>query len=485
MQTSDNLNNTYVLGSIKSLLDSKRLFLTNKKFLDKRISLYNLKETFDHLKSTGNYVEVLKRHGDTDDFIFRDPEKRLGGFNIIIYLNHAGDPIGFTEFINPQGVDNNIKLDLIFNTEMNSLNIISTVSSSLYSARKTSKDKKRLYTEHRDSGSGFARPKDCRDTLSSFKGRNVFDSNLENLVYSGEIKACLAGNKVIVSDGRGELSARSLGIRRNIDLNSEVEFEDYDFSQYFGDIVMIGTRKQEGRIDYGIRSVTKKNRFGKEIVYTKSPLGYFSLPEETESVLYFSGHYSICRLRSGEIKAWNIQSQGWEIGEKYPVVLGNKLVYVSQGSLTSIIDNIPGVQDTYGFKDLSSLLDFKLYRVHDSWTVFTHRLGDREVKTYFGPFGTVTLDISDKVFVLNNLSLIVTGKDGYTFYKPNHEWIGVGRESTEGMVTEKYSVLPEVSVLRDYRRFPLTEDLNKTEVFGSVLGLIFLRSSDPGIIKCM
>lgn len=104
--------NNYFSGSILQISECLEIIIYNKYDFKDRISLYNLESFyFKNLVGTSERFSRIYRQNKNPETPFTYKKLLKEGFNIIVYIsNVSGSPIGYTEFINTQGVG--VSLDI-------------------------------------------------------------------------------------------------------------------------------------------------------------------------------------------------------------------------------------------------------------------------------------------------------------------------------------------------------------------------------------
>ena len=115
----------YLSGSVYQVSSCLEIILFNKFSFSEKISLYNLKDFY--LKylvgSSESYVRLVRESPST---FFEYKKSLSAGFNIILYISSVSNsPIGYTEFINTQGVGVSLGIEInISRTLVNEFTIV-------------------------------------------------------------------------------------------------------------------------------------------------------------------------------------------------------------------------------------------------------------------------------------------------------------------------------------------------------------------------
>ena len=99
--------NNYFSGSVLQISRCLEIIIYNKYDFDDRISLYNI-ESFclKNLSGTSSekFAKIYRQEGNAET-PFEYKKLLEGGFNVIVYISNASSvPVGYTEFVNTQGV---------------------------------------------------------------------------------------------------------------------------------------------------------------------------------------------------------------------------------------------------------------------------------------------------------------------------------------------------------------------------------------------
>ena len=279
---------TYVQGTIGELENCYRIVLyksdySNKASLDRlsngSIDVTNIKNSIT-LDKTNNYFSYNKIN-------------LPNGFNTIIYLNQFGNPIGYSEFINTQGIiPEKIKIFLSFEVSAklgNPLDINIVYNLSEISKSTLNNKTKKLFS----------------DKLYGFTSAQKIIKELNNSTdiyprYTRQVSELLKQphENIFLDFG----ICNSLGIYR-LNLVREMtiaeDLKNHQLGYYRGEIVLYSWKKDEisGIFKYTIHSMSRKNKFGNPICYTNTTEGtkdikpYPNNSYTIKDIRYFSGKY--------------------------------------------------------------------------------------------------------------------------------------------------------------------------------------------------
>ena len=103
----------YFLGSVSQISDCVEIILFNKSSITERISLTNLEYFYSKYLTGFNTVEYTRLGRDDSESLFEYKKDLPEGFDIIVYISPVSNsPIGYTEFLNTQGVGLTIGIGL-------------------------------------------------------------------------------------------------------------------------------------------------------------------------------------------------------------------------------------------------------------------------------------------------------------------------------------------------------------------------------------
>lgn len=331
---------THILGTVESVKSCLRIVLYDKyKISDgnnryKRISLYNIDEVYNLVKQ-GEYLE-LRRDNRTEPFQYKHVNEKINGFNVIIYLNSEGFPIGYTEFTNTQGEkrDTNIEINITAKVEDFSITLNDNLD-------------KVEYAEKSYLGTGlenYTGSKTAREKIKNSEQRKKYYTKFVSQAEHTRDSMFLDSGAVVETSNSG-LSFMKLGLERNLNYSPlGYNFTNFGTSYYGDDIALCAWNG----IDYCISSLTQRNMFGDLITYTKSGRGYFTLPSDEIKIEYSAGKYLVCSSSLGginRVRAFNTETRDWEKSNNLNVFIDP---WDKTGKLYDIPSAIP-VSDIYRY----------------------------------------------------------------------------------------------------------------------------------------
>ena len=435
---------TYVQGTIGELENCYRIVLyksdySNKASLDKlsngNIDVTNIKNSIT-LDKTNNYFSYNKIN-------------LPNGFNTIIYLNQFGNPIGYSEFINTQGIiPEKIRIFLSFEvsaTEGDPLNINIVYNLSEISNSSLKNKTKNLFS----------------DKLYGFTSAQRITEELDNSTdiyprYTKHVSELLKQSDESIFLDYGVCN--SLGVcRLNVasELTIAEDLKNHQLGYYKGgEIVLYSWKKDEnsGVFKYAIHSMSKKNKFGNPICYTNTTEGTKDIkpyPDNSyiiKDIRYFSGKYvSIVLFKNsfsgGEeiYSIYNMETEEWvnlELPNHIMDLWGinsriTELPKAKQLSISSITSFCPDIINTYlDIKNYAYSID--LVKRVGEWFVlkqvrypYTFRVYTNMTKTIILSDTEGYLD-QEPIFINNNILALRTidtyrgnKYDFYTYFVGN------------------------------------------------------------------
>lgn len=420
---------TYVQGTIGELENCYRIVLyksdySNKASLDRlsngSIDVTNIKNSIT-LDKTNNYFSYNKIN-------------LPNGFNTIIYLNQFGNPIGYSEFINTQGIiPEKIKIFLSFKVSANlgnplDINIVYNLSE--VSKSTLNNKTKKLFS----------------DKLYGFTSAQKIIKELNNSTdiyprYTRQVSELLKQpyENIFLDFG----ICNSLGIYR-LNLVREMtiaeDLKNHQLGYYRGEIVLYSWKKDEisGIFKYTIHSMSRKNKFGNPICYTNTTEGTRDIkpyPDNSytiKDIRYFSGKYISTVLVKNSFSGgeeiysiYNMETEDWvslELPNHVMDLWGVdsriiELPKAKQLSISSITSFCPDILNTYlDIKNYSYSID--LIKKVGEWFVLKQVRYPYTFRIYTNMTKTIILSDTDgyldqEPILINNNILALRTIDTY------------------------------------------------------------------------
>ena len=168
------------------------------------------------------------------------------------------------------------------------------------------------------------------DDLKDYTSSLIAKQSIEENITPGYTKSlteilhdnCSKGiylNTGFLTNNEGNLDYYKFNINKDVEYSPYgYEFTNFGISRYGDDIVLYAWKDE----NYYAISLTKYNKFNNSIVYTKSGVGYFTLPEFKEKysknkIFYTAGKYIVCKstltgVSNKEVlRLFNIETKDW------------------------------------------------------------------------------------------------------------------------------------------------------------------------------
>ena len=392
-------------------------------------------------------------------------EKRLDwGFDIIIYLDAAGNAIGYTKFSEPNG-KGKTNLDIILNFSVSiddSLGSEILIETSVSSIGKSSEYKIKNYP----------RVKDLEKAQSPGPSRYTCHLSGEDIDFLG--KSSVVGEDLYTVD---LLCSKIIN-----PYTKWSEFTSHQVSYYGGDDVVLESWTDT---HYNIVSLLKKDPyFGHPYNYTVAKEGRRPIPKyngRDTTILYLSGKYAVCDITgTGTTKIYDtsrdiwLSTSGWAISN--PLRLDNKIIDLvsSQVPYDQLAEYVPEINNL--FLDLSSDI-IKLYRVVGNWIIM-EKEATSSLRSYriCGPM--IALDVlkSELPFItfLNDSTLLYYDRE----FNRCHIYCGKGKTFVSPRFQLNYQKLGLITEPTE-----TGEKISESNIMGSTLDLFRRRQPHPELPK--
>ena len=493
MVNLDNLGyNTYILGTIKSITECKRILVYNKNsFINysnySRLTLYNLNDIFDAVLFNGNcsneHCLMLERSLDgTEDpsnipFHYDCDNGRTNGFNIIIYVKDDDTPAGYTEFINTQGnISDSIDIYLKFTVEINKIEI--GLTNSLYKI-KGSLQKDFLGTELSD----YTSSKVVISDINELPRCSKYTSHLSAFLSEHSKDNVFLGDRLLTKDGN-DLVLSKLNLLVNADL---LEGETYDHLQigYYGDDIVLyswiniqdSDPNNYSGIYYKIvslinRNVYKHTRNDVDGMVDTIP-NYFN--EISKELLYAAGRYLVFKInyrRNSIIKLYNTEEDVWVDTKEDNVIVDpfdkRAIIYeipksTSIQSYDTALELIPELSNVYF--DLKTFIyerrSLNIVRKIGDWFIFSSKDGNKTYYIATNMFNVIYMTEYDynNMVVINDNALLIKEENYYVLY------YGIRKKTyyTEKARSLKYNSTMENTELSSGTEIMISNDSEKND----------------------
>lgn len=449
MATLDNLGyNTYVLGTIKAVIECKKILVYNRNVLEqnpeyRRINLYNLEDIFfSVLYPNGipnqNCLE-LRREFDLEDssidisgipFEYICDNGTTNGFNMIIYINSDNNPIGFTEFMNIQGrVSNYINIFLKFKIKTSEITL--ELSNSLYRVKNNLSD-------------DFIGP-ELNKFSSSSDIKKTIDRIPKDQKYTSHLSAFLEDNNrsnIFLND-RTLLYSKELtkiNLVKDADIFDGTEYTNYQIGYYDeNDIVIYAWKYIDDSVGYYYRimslinpvNIYKYTRLEGD-TYIDVIKSYDDVREDSKDLLYCAGKYLVFRInyrggsgRYGIVAMFDTTTDSWVKSDKPNIIvdqLDTSLQLYELPKSTSIqnyesaLELLPPIANTY--------YDVREYINRSSCFDIIKKVGDwffiKQDNIYVATCSMFSVSMTENEYsnciVINNSTILINNDSYYTIY---------------------------------------------------------------------
>lgn len=411
---------THILGTVKSVRESLGIILYNEESFDKKISLYNIDEMYALVTSDPGKYYKLTRNDLDSVFLYERSESPIKGFNTIIYLSSVdGSPLGYTEFLNKQGEDRDINLTIALEADLKEGSIV--IINYLASLQ----------------GSNTEAKKDIGSKLNEFTNMSLvkkekeksekYTTSITQLNHSPGVLN--TSSNTLYSRDKDDVKIKAFDFIINGNANLyQVGFTDRNIGYYNGDLVLYSWFD---KVNYCVTSLTKINKFGNPIVYTKSGQGYLTLsyPNAEVSIDYGAGRYLVCTIISnGSTKTdlYNIEEERFMLIPEGNIIIDpldiKSTVYILPTILTTdtLFQHIPDISSVFlDIKEYSSKYTPEIYRKTGNWYILKrhYRFSDY---LYICAGITNTIFLSnediDSLILVNDNTAVIQENDYYVLY---------------------------------------------------------------------
>lgn len=499
ISTGTGYTNTYILGSVKTAEECTEIILYNRNDFEtdpeyRKISLYNLSEIYKLVLSSKKYVRLGRKSAE-DKFLYVGSSSNIHGFNVIIYVsNSSSASIGYTEFINTQGLSKDVNISLKFEVNTKEgLNI--KITNSLTSI----KNSETYQGKFSDDLESYTSSLKVLENISLSDLNFSYTNHLANLKRKNNY-SILTNNSTIMNSS----TISKLKIIENIKydpynngfVNFQVGFYKSDIVLYFWD------NGNNGTWLFNILSLTKINRFGLPISYTLNPDGknYLVLNNDESTnvkILYFAGQYVVCS-KNDEIMLFNFENRDLLEDDKKWFQKSNNNIFIDSNSVKNTIreypkvlnyktalDFIPELNNVYiKLKNSSLKYSIIILRKIGEWFLFEKKILNQTNEYIFMNMRTAVYISgeeynSNKIHILNNQLLMIDYEDCYKIYgcKKGEFYTSREYESDAVKIILKSDQIFNTPLNSFRRRFYSSKSI-VPEIVCTFGGLIFYREND-------
>lgn len=345
---------TFFRGTIGDLENCQTILLYKYTNSSNRPSLEKL--SVDSFNETVKELGLLLTKED-NQFIYS--KKSLpSGFNTIIYLNYLEKPIGYTEFVNTQGiVPELIVITLKFSVSAEiGQPLVIKVDSGLSNITKVTINSKIEKLLQSDKLYGLTNIRKANTELE--KAINIYPR------YTKFASNLLKNNNEFIYLDYGVCNFTGL-YKLNLvkEMTIAEDLKNHQLGYYRGEIVLYSWSNISGVYKFSINSLSRENKFGNPICYTNTTTGTKDIVQNPrgniKTIRYFSGKYlsaTITTSGNEDIYAvYNVETNDWVDldSENHVMDLWGidsqiiELPKVKKLSKDSIIDFCPGIVNTF------------------------------------------------------------------------------------------------------------------------------------------
>lgn len=417
--------NTYILGTSNNASTSLEILLYNKSDwygVNKlpKLSLYNLSQVYSQIVSSEEkkYL-ILTRNSVEDSFYYNYKNEKILGFSVIIYINTVeNSPIGYTEFLNIQGVSNNIDIHISFSSNISDIINVELVNSLAQLRNNTNIGKDFL---SQDNLYSYPSKDVILDESSRIESYPRYTSNVYNLINNKETNILLS-NGVISSNGFHKITFNN---NVNIDPYSN-SFKNHQLGVYGKDIVLYSWSGNK----FSIHSLIKRTRFGNPFTYTTDNVDYNILDtlENNEEIFYFSGRFIITITNNfpSTMRLYDLERKIWIIPEYNNFFLDildpRSIIYSIPDNVTSfnITNYIPEINNTFiDLSEFSKYSNIVILEKIGQWYVFKNKKSTTQDYNVYSSINksVTTIRNKDVPIILNdNILMIRTVTENLDYY---------------------------------------------------------------------
>lgn len=349
------------------------------------ISLGNNAEMdpIEYYNSNSDSLTKFFRSSISEDFkISKDDFEGLDeGFNIIYYIDTAGNLIAYTKY------NENLhysKADVIIKTNFK----IAIENDTTALSDQLIQDTNKVGVERYSYTSGESIKNYKESGMPTFLG--TYNTSVESTLRDG---SCIFNRDSIVRSGLLEHLDFSSGFFMKDAIQEG--FSKYDIAAYKGGIALYAWREKEDCFDVRIVSLSKQNLFGDPILLTKKSLGYVKIPYkdlDVNRILYFAGKYAVLNKTNNQAILFNLETETVDNidSSKFFIDLYDKtckVVSLNEGDLGNIFPEL---------NDLEPLSNIFIKK--GNWVI-------TKTGKYYGPYFNYTVN-DDNIIVVNDRTLL-------------------------------------------------------------------------------
>ncbi len=499
---------THLVGIISSILQCTHIVVYNQKeYLiekeSKRLTIYSLDEIYEDLMSGGfPCVELYRQDFDENTPYYYTPGS-LSNFNVIIYVDSTGKPLGYTEFSNFQG-GSKLEIYTSFDSSITGeASLVIKIKNSLSGVRG-----KRNTTALGDNLWEYSSSKKVSEYVESLPLREYYSDSLGtlgdgSLVYnpgtgsydvSGLYCLDFLKDKEFNYLGYDGWKHWQLGLHN---ANFVIYMWDETYTRYF-----ISCISKSGNFSHFNRPLMLVDTEGKKYATLPS----YSSSLSVQKIEYGAGKYLVCTLSDDSMAIYDTQLKDWIRRSRSGYVINpfdpTAKIYEcfetrEYSKVTSMLERYPFLSGlSYDFTKEENKYGYQIKRLVGSWVLFCRLRGDESVWFVSSPNLTVMIDSSeiDKVRFINDSAIMIDDGETYTLFQGSRgELLQTEKCIDLSLVNnnqDKVKVINKKSYvyktpLNNYRRnyIPKYTSGKVPEIFDSFGGFLFYMDSDHNKIN--
>lgn len=381
--------NNYISGSVSQVSGCLEIILYNKSNFSERISLYNLEDFYlsNLIRTSTKYARITRKEVWNEGVNVPFEYKKLlpDGFNVIVYISSVSNsPVGYSEFVNTQGVG--VTLDITINISR----VLKGEIEIELSNKLVGKDLSKNYLG--DEPYNYVTQKE----IKSNKYRNLFTSNTGRT--ESDIYSFIIGSSGITSKNE----SWRLKVNKEVEINNS--FLNYNVCFYDGNLVLAAWTEK----NYGLYSLIGDNPsiMGTTTKKIKRIEGryYFDTDEvlrylETEEEVTKKNNKLVCDFLDQHCKVYDL-----------PVFY----------SRSTIFKYIPEINNIY--LDLNNYLkssQVNIYAKIGSWFILSREYSGTNIYTAISPTSVINMaeeDLDLALFVGDQTMILCEPGESLNYY---------------------------------------------------------------------
>jgi len=417
--------NTYILGTSNNASISLEVLLYNKSDwygVNKlpKLSLYNLSQVYSQITSSDSKKYLrLNRDSVDDPFRYYLKNGNITGFSVIIYISAVeNSPIGYTEFLNTQGINNNIDIYISFSSNISNVINIELINSLAQLRNNTNVGKSFISSENLYN---YVSKEIVLEEASKIDPYPRYTSHVYNFINNKENNILLS-NGVISNNGFYKITLNN-GV--NIDPYSNL-FENHQLGVYGKDIVLYSWSGNK----FSIYSLLKRTKFGNPVVYTTDNVDYNILDTlgSNQKIFYFSGRFIVTVTTDfpNTLSLYDLEKKIW-IKPEYDnffldILDPRSIIYSIPNNVTSfnITNYLPEINNTFiNLSEFSKYSNIVILEKIGQWYVFKNKkstIQDYNIYSCINKSLTTIRDMDSPIVINDSIIMTRTVTDNLDYY---------------------------------------------------------------------